>query len=327
MKRSMSLRGVVCSSLAVVLLGGAAAAGQPPKDPKVEAAEKEIVKLRADVAKAKADLAAREKALADSIRAAEADKVAAQKATADAATARKQADAAAATAKAATDAAAVARQTLQKQLAAEKVQTREALAKLDAAMKDAGKLRTEAAALRQEAVRQQTARMLTQKALAEATRESEAFRREAAEVRAAARKALDVATSRALEADTELASVRLQVSRLQAELAALQKKAAKGPKEAGDTGTKVPLQGRARIVVEVPAPDAQLYVNGRLCPATEGKVVREFLTPPLEPNRRYFYDLRVQTMRDGRPVVSNRRVVFRANTEQHVDFRPSSGAH
>ena len=174
MKSTMSLRSVVCGLLAVVLLCSAGAAGQPPpppKDPKLEAAEKEIVKLRAELVKAKTDLAAREKALADSIRVAEADKAAARKAAADAATARKQAEAEKAAArKTVADAVAAARQTLQKQFEAEKVLTRAALTKVEAATKQAAFVRGEAAvlaaALKQEVIRGQAAKQALAEAVA-----------------------------------------------------------------------------------------------------------------------------------------------------------------
>jgi len=313
MKRTISLRSTMTVAWVVLFLLGPAAGGQPaqpPKDPKLEAAEKEIAKLRADLFKVKTDLIAKEKALLDVTRAEQ--------------TARKEAQAqkdlaqqAAAEAKAAAEKEATARLEAQKAAADAKAEAKAAAKKEAVARAAAEKARADAARV-QDALRKEREAATTAK-LAQA--------RAALEL-AAARQALDAAKARTLrerrrieEVEKELASARLQVARSQAELAAAQKKL----KEESGSGRPASLQSRARIVVEVPSPEAALYVSGRLFFPTGGKVMREFLTPPLEPGRRYFYDLRVEMMRDGRPVVSNRRVVFRADTEQHVDFRQPPG--
>jgi uncharacterized protein (TIGR03000 family) len=88
----------------------------------------------------------------------------------------------------------------------------------------------------------------------------------------------------------------------------------------GDSSVEVALNGRARFRVEVPAADADLFVNGELSrPA--GTLIREFMTPELKPGLRYSYRLEVRFNRDGKTVKLEKNVPFTANTEQRVSFR------
>jgi uncharacterized protein (TIGR03000 family) len=67
--------------------------------------------------------------------------------------------------------------------------------------------------------------------------------------------------------------------------------------------------------IRVRMPDgAALYVEGR--PWT-GPVVQ---TPPLDPSRIHYYQLRVEIIRDGRRSAVTREVAFRAGQELTVDF-------
>ena len=68
-----------------------------------------------------------------------------------------------------------------------------------------------------------------------------------------------------------------------------------------------------RIHVRMPQ-GAALYVEGR--PWT-GPVVQ---TPPLDPTRTHYYQLRVELVRDGRKAVAFREVAFRAGQDLTVDF-------
>jgi uncharacterized protein (TIGR03000 family) len=76
-------------------------------------------------------------------------------------------------------------------------------------------------------------------------------------------------------------------------------------------GTTVPKVTRIRVRM----PDgAALYVEGR---PWAGQVVQ---TPPLEPGRTHYYQLRVELIRDGRRAVVTREVAFRAGQDFTVDF-------
>jgi uncharacterized protein (TIGR03000 family) len=78
-------------------------------------------------------------------------------------------------------------------------------------------------------------------------------------------------------------------------------------------------------VVELRSADDTIYVNNQEYRPT-GKTRREFLTPPLEPGRRYAYVVRVEASRDGEPMeVGSRRVVFRAGEQAVVSFTDAEG--
>jgi uncharacterized protein (TIGR03000 family) len=48
--------------------------------------------------------------------------------------------------------------------------------------------------------------------------------------------------------------------------------------------------------------------------------VQTFRTPNLEKGRRYFYDVRVEVVRDGKPISASRRIIFRAGSDIRADF-------
>jgi uncharacterized protein (TIGR03000 family) len=90
------------------------------------------------------------------------------------------------------------------------------------------------------------------------------------------------------------------------------------PKAKGSEGA---LPAKAKVIVELPAADAKLIVDGRETkPSTETR--RVFNTPDLEPGREYFYTMRVEYTRDGQPVTETRRVVVRAGAETVASFAP-----
>jgi uncharacterized protein (TIGR03000 family) len=65
----------------------------------------------------------------------------------------------------------------------------------------------------------------------------------------------------------------------------------------------------ARLIIEKPA-DARLYVDDR--PVKSDGAVETFATPGLDPARAYYYMVRVEMVRDGKPVSEIRRVVVRS---------------
>ena len=66
-------------------------------------------------------------------------------------------------------------------------------------------------------------------------------------------------------------------------------------------------QVRARISIDVPA-GAKVYLDGQLMRSTDTK--RVFQTPALVPGQTYFYDVRVEIVRDGQTVSETQRVVL-----------------
>jgi uncharacterized protein (TIGR03000 family) len=77
---------------------------------------------------------------------------------------------------------------------------------------------------------------------------------------------------------------------------------------------------RAHVTVHVP-PGARLYVNGLPSPCLDATETHSFRTPPIEPGRRYGYELRVEVSQEKRPVSMCRWIYFRAGEAPKVDFR------
>jgi uncharacterized protein (TIGR03000 family) len=67
--------------------------------------------------------------------------------------------------------------------------------------------------------------------------------------------------------------------------------------------------GAAKLILDVPA-NAKLFVDD--LPMTGKEVTRQFATPVLEPGQTYYYTVRVEFNRDGKPVSETRRVLVRA---------------
>jgi uncharacterized protein (TIGR03000 family) len=62
-------------------------------------------------------------------------------------------------------------------------------------------------------------------------------------------------------------------------------------------------------VFELPA-GANLYVDGQLVKGSAAR--RQFYTPKLDRGQSYFYDVRVEVVREGKVVSDEKRVVLRA---------------
>lgn len=74
---------------------------------------------------------------------------------------------------------------------------------------------------------------------------------------------------------------------------------------------------RAKLIVEVPA-EARLYIDDQPMKTTATR--RVFSTPALEPGQAYYYMVRVEVMRDGKPQSETRRVIVRAGEVAQADF-------
>ena len=71
------------------------------------------------------------------------------------------------------------------------------------------------------------------------------------------------------------------------------------------------------MIVEVPA-DAKLYIDDTAMRTPSEH--RTYQTPDLEPGQTYYYEVRVEVQRDGKPISETRRVLVRAGQEVHADF-------
>jgi uncharacterized protein (TIGR03000 family) len=74
-------------------------------------------------------------------------------------------------------------------------------------------------------------------------------------------------------------------------------------------------QAPATIVVTLPA-GAKLTINRT--PSRSTAVKRRFVTPPLKPGQDFYYTLKAEMVRDGRPVTTTARVPVRAGEERRV---------
>jgi uncharacterized protein (TIGR03000 family) len=90
-----------------------------------------------------------------------------------------------------------------------------------------------------------------------------------------------------------------------------------GDKKDGDKKDGEVSMSRAKLVVEVPA-DAKLYIDDQLMKTTAAK--RVFSTPVLAQGQAYFYDVRVEVVRDGKTVSDSKRIIVRAGEEARANF-------
>ncbi len=85
---------------------------------------------------------------------------------------------------------------------------------------------------------------------------------------------------------------------------------------AGVTQTLAPT--RAKILIDLPA-NARLFIDDM--PVKTASGVQPLYTPALEPDKVYFYTVRIEVMRDGQPLSETRRVLVRAGQVAHMEFK------
>ena len=95
--------------------------------------------------------------------------------------------------------------------------------------------------------------------------------------------------------------------------------AVKGPEET----QQVVVANRARLIVNMPD-QARLYVDDM--PIQAASPMHSFQTPELEKGREYYYEVRAEVMRDGKPVSETRRVTVKAGDVIRTDFNLLGGA-
>jgi uncharacterized protein (TIGR03000 family) len=88
------------------------------------------------------------------------------------------------------------------------------------------------------------------------------------------------------------------------------------PKRKADEESAAP--NRARMIVEVPS-DAKLFIDDKPMKTTNEK--RSFSTPDLEKGETYYYEVRVEVMRDGKPLSETRKVIMKPGEVAKVNFK------
>jgi uncharacterized protein (TIGR03000 family) len=79
---------------------------------------------------------------------------------------------------------------------------------------------------------------------------------------------------------------------------------------------------KALIVVRVPS-NAQVFFEGQ--PTTAQGPLRAFLSPAIDPNKDYTYDVKATWNQNGRPVTQERHVRVHAGQRARVDFMQGGG--
>jgi uncharacterized protein (TIGR03000 family) len=86
---------------------------------------------------------------------------------------------------------------------------------------------------------------------------------------------------------------------------------------AKDTGGSMAANRRARLIVSLPD-GAKLFVDGQEIKDVSTR--KTFRTPVLEEGTTYYYEVRAEVMRDGKPATETRRVLVRSGEVSQADF-------
>src|SRR5262249_34874236 len=78
-------------------------------------------------------------------------------------------------------------------------------------------------------------------------------------------------------------------------------------------------ESMARVIFVVPE-GARLHVDGKPVHQDDRGAVRTYTTRALGQGKRYFYDVRVEVVREGKPVSEDRRIILRAGSQIRADF-------
>lgn len=80
---------------------------------------------------------------------------------------------------------------------------------------------------------------------------------------------------------------------------------------------KASLSNQAKLIVELPA-DAKLFIDNQLMKTAAGE--RVFRTPQLEKGQAYYYIVRAEVVREGKPQSMTKQVIVRAGDEARATF-------
>lgn len=90
------------------------------------------------------------------------------------------------------------------------------------------------------------------------------------------------------------------------------------PKTNNNDNKERTIPTRAQLLLSLPA-NAQLFIDDQPVKAPAG--VQTFDTPALEPDKDYFYMVRIEMIRDGQPLSETRRLIVRAGQVARADFK------
>jgi uncharacterized protein (TIGR03000 family) len=77
-------------------------------------------------------------------------------------------------------------------------------------------------------------------------------------------------------------------------------------------------KNRAVLNLRLPSADAEVWVGGDKTRSTG--LLREFMSPPLDPEKKYSYEIKVRWMENGKEMTRTKKVSVRANAPTTVDF-------
>jgi len=89
------------------------------------------------------------------------------------------------------------------------------------------------------------------------------------------------------------------------------------PAEDKDSKKQTSAAKGAKLIVDLP-PDAKLFIDDRPMKTTSQHPI--FATPNLEDGKTYYYEMRVEVVRDGKVLTDSKRVVFHAGDELRESF-------
>jgi uncharacterized protein (TIGR03000 family) len=88
--------------------------------------------------------------------------------------------------------------------------------------------------------------------------------------------------------------------------------------ESGYFGTTTSFPDTAALISVIVPPDAEIWFDNYKTKQTGPE--RRFLTPSLDPNRNFFYEVRARWMEDNRQVEETKKVIIHAGEQPTVDF-------
>jgi uncharacterized protein (TIGR03000 family) len=77
------------------------------------------------------------------------------------------------------------------------------------------------------------------------------------------------------------------------------------------------VDGKARLLIDVPA-NAKLFIDDRQIHVAAGE--RLFYTPTLTAGERYYYDVRIELVKDGKTVSESKKIVLGAGDMVRESF-------
>jgi uncharacterized protein (TIGR03000 family) len=78
-----------------------------------------------------------------------------------------------------------------------------------------------------------------------------------------------------------------------------------------------PASAPAQVTIKLPS-NAKLYIDNVACPLTSG--TRVFTTPSLPANKKFYYSVRAEVVRDGQTLTENQQVVVEAGQQVTATF-------